>query len=138
MRLKKMARCPPSTEGRNGAVSTGGRGVTGQKDGARARGELTDEDGLADSISQGAGAQQQLEGGADATRPSRQPPRQVLQTLRHGRAAPRAPPGRTPEASAAAFRRAPEVVPGGGRGKVPSWVAVAAIGGARGDAALWG
>lgn len=125
MRLKKMARCPPSTERRNGTVSESGGEGEARKNGAWARGALTDENGLADSIGQGAGAQQQLEGGADATRPGRQPPRQVLQALRHGRAVPRAPPGRTPEA-ASAFRRAPEVVPGGGRGRVPSWVAAAA------------
>lgn len=87
MRLKKMARCPPSTVGRSGTVSAQGGGAE-----ARGKGGLTDEDGLADAVGQGAGAQQQLEGGANAPRPGRQPPRQVLQVLRHGRAAPlRAP-----------------------------------------------
>lgn len=48
---------------------------------------LTDEDGLSHAIGQGTGAQQQLKRGADAAGPRRQPPRQVLQVLRHGRPA---------------------------------------------------
>lgn len=110
MRLKKMARWPPSTAGEK---ERGQRGEA-EEPGGRLRGRdgtdgLTDEDGLADAVGQGAGAQQQLEGGPDAPRPGRQPPRQVLQVLRHGRAAPRLPPGRTPEAASA------KAVPAGNR-----------------------
>lgn len=153
MRLKKMARWPPSTAGIERRLGQRGR-RTRRLRGVVGGTPLTNEDGLSHAIRQGTGAQQQLKRGADAAGPRRQPPRQVLQVLRHGRpatapagkdtgrsdrcgapagnrgagSAPAAPslPQHSPSGEAStAFRKRVRPEPDRGRAPAPSWVAAA-------------